>query len=422
MTGTECSREGRVLVAVDVAKHEHVVAIEFADKTTKRLRVKNRRSDLEGLDQILQPHKQEVQFGLEPTCSYHRNISYFFKSRGYDVRGISTLVLARTREALHNSWDKNDPKDTDVILYLLRQGLVQTLIEPAIEGHNHLQELSKTHAQIVQRKSKIQHSILNHYLPIYFPEGHVFFRGSKTRWFSRVLKHFPVPSTVTKYSFDEFLALASPIVGRVAFKHSLIKDFYDLALKSIGLPAEETSYEVKMFRYAVEEHDRLTQKLLDLELEIERILGEELDYKILKSIPGVGPLIAMTILAEAGNLRRFKHEKQFLKYCGLNLSTEQSGMHRGSSKLSKRGNSRMRCVLWQAARAAINTKNENSIKQKFDRYVKASPKNADLKRKARTACAAKVARMAFGLIKKSEMYRSHLDRTPQADEPMGNRC
>src|SRR5262249_52782669 len=151
------------------------------------------------------------------------------------------------------------------------------------------------------------------------------------------------------------------------------------------------------------------------EQEIERLMGENFHYKILKSVPGIGPLIAMTILAEAGDLRRFQHEKQFLKYCGLNLSTEQSGTYRGSSRLSKRGNSRLRCVLWQAARAAINMKNENSIKQKFNRYVKASPKNADLKRKARAACAAKVGRIAFGLIKKNELYRSHLDRTIQAE-------
>ena len=39
----------------------------------------------------------------------------------------------------------------------------------------------------------------------------------------------------------------------------------------------------------------------------------------------IGPIIAMTILAEAGDLRRFRHHRQFLKFCGLDLATHQSG-------------------------------------------------------------------------------------------------
>jgi len=37
---------------------------------------------------------------------------------------------------------------------------------------------------------------------------------------------------------------------------------------------------------------------------------------------------------------------QFLKFCGLDLSTQQSGQHRGQTQLSKFGNARLR---WRAA-------------------------------------------------------------------------
>jgi transposase len=40
------------------------------------------------------------------------------------------------------------------------------------------------------------------------------------------------------------------------------------------------------------------------------------------TVPGVGPLTALTILAEAGDLRRFAHYRQFLKFCGMSLSTQ----------------------------------------------------------------------------------------------------
>lgn len=411
MTRPQDKREESILVAIDIAKHEHVVLFKLPDGSRQKLRLKNRREDFEQFSTQLKQYGLPVRVGLEPTCSFHRNIAHYLMRQDFEVRGVSTLVAARTREALHNSWDKNDLKDASVILYLLEQGMTQTLSEPFLAGNNHLQELSKTYEQIVRRKTKIQHSILNHYLPIYFPEAHVFFRGSKARWFSRMLKHFPTPSTIEHYSFDEFLEIASPIIGRVPFKHSLIKDYYDVAKKSIGIPVEKDSYEVKMFRYTVEEHERLNQQLHDLQEKIEELLKDNGDYRLLKSIPGVGPLIALTVLAEAGDLRRFKHERQFLKYCGLNLSIEQSGMMKGNARISKRGNPRLRSVFWQAARCAIDVAKENDFQHKYARYVKANPQNADLKRRARTATAAKVARVVFGLIKKNEPYRSDYERT-----------
>ena len=35
------------------------------------------------------------------------------------------LALAGTREAMHNSWDKNDPKDAQMILHPLRTALAK---------------------------------------------------------------------------------------------------------------------------------------------------------------------------------------------------------------------------------------------------------------------------------------------------------
>jgi hypothetical protein len=59
---------------------------------------------------------------------------------------------------------------------------------------------------------------------------------------------------------------------------------------------------------------------------------------------------------------------------------------------------------------------ENGFRRKFDRYIKADPASADLKRKAYTACAAKMARTVYGLIKHEQFYRAyHEDAVPVPD-------
>jgi len=41
------------------------------------------------------------------------------------ARRVSSVAWVRTGDALNDSWDKNDPKDAQVILHMLQIGLVQ---------------------------------------------------------------------------------------------------------------------------------------------------------------------------------------------------------------------------------------------------------------------------------------------------------
>jgi hypothetical protein len=83
---------------------------------------------------------------------------------GFDLKLVSSVALARTREALHNSWDKNDPKDAQVILHMLHIGAVQIFQVPMVAGTNDIQELSKTHDAVSRSKTELWHRILTYYL------------------------------------------------------------------------------------------------------------------------------------------------------------------------------------------------------------------------------------------------------------------
>lgn len=158
-----------------------------------------------------------------------------------------------------------------------------------------------------------------------------------------------------------------------------------------------------MFKIILEEFKLLCQRRKEVENQIDYTLSSNADYQRLKTIPGVGSIIAVTILAEAGDLRRFNHFRQFLKYCGFDLSTHQSGQYIGQTRLSKRGNSQLRCAFWMAATIAIRMR-ENTFRKKYENYIKEDPKNVNLKRKAYVAVAAKMAKIAYILIKNQTDY------------------
>jgi transposase len=391
------------LVAIDIAKSRHEALLETAQGQRRRLVIGNTLPEFKKFADELQPH-HPCEIAIEPTGDYHRPLANFLLREGHHVHFVSSIATSRTREALFNSWDKNDPKDAQVILHLLKNGTTQVFSDPLECGNHDLQELLGTYRQVVDRKTRVYHSLQTHYLPLYFPEAQPFISTPRAEWFLEVLHEAPCPSAVLKRSKKAFVKKFTAAGGRITLRQRLVGDYYEAAKESVGIPVVADSWAVQMFQLTVEQYIRLTKQRRKLEELIHAQLESNTDYQLLRTIPGIGPIIALTVLAEGGDLRRFSHYRKFLNYCGLALSTSQSGTHRGVPQLSKRGNARLRCAFWMAAKAAIMQR-QNGFRRKYDAYVRSNPLDPDLKRKAYTAVAAKVARVAFGLIKSGKEYR-----------------
>ncbi|WP_289009120.1 IS110 family transposase [uncultured Marinobacter sp.] len=394
-----------LLVAIDISKHRHEVLIGVpGKKRRRRMTITNTLDDFQRLVAALSGYGLPVRIGFEATGNYHRALAHYLGQAGFELKLVSSVGLARTREALHNSWDKNDPKDAQIILHMLEIGAVQFFHDPLATGTADIQELSKTHEIVSRSKTELWHRILTHYLPLYFPEAERFHRSSRTDWFLAFLDKYPSPHMISAMSRQAFIADAWQVVGRKVAKERLLSDIYTTAAGSVGLPVGPDSDAVRMFRLVLAEGRSLIRQRNEIEARSVELLSGLPDYQLLTTIPGIGPINAMTILAEAGDLRRFRHHRQFLKFCGMDLATVQSGMVRGQSKISKYGNARLRRTLWMAGQTAA-LKKTNSFRDKFERYISKDRHNAHLRRKAYTAIAAKMARTVHAVVKHGEPYR-----------------
>jgi transposase len=405
MPVVQTTQSSIVLVAIDIAKLRHEVLIEAPGwKSRKRLVLPNTAVEFRRFADYLHGLKHAVRVGFEATGNYHRPLAHFLMGEGFHLELVPSLAVARTREAMHNSWDKNDPKDAQVLLHLLRTGLTQHYHDPLVNQIHDFQELSLTYAQVSLEKTRMQHRLLTHYLPLYFPEIERYYHASRSQWLLELLRAFPTPALITSLAMKDFVEQAWPIAARKISKQRLLEDIYRTSQSSIGLPVEQDSEAVAMFRTVLDEMIHLCKLRQQLEQRAELHLKDNADFLRLQKIPGIGPILALTILAEAGDLRRFGHHRQFLKFCGLDLSTQQSGQFRGTTKLSKYGNARLRCAFWMAATIAVR-QTENSFRDKFERYLRRDPASVDRKRMAYVAVAAKMARVTYGIIKSGTDYR-----------------
>lgn len=285
---------------------------------------------------------------------------------------------------------------------MLKIGATQVYVDPLGAGINDLQELSKTHEVISKAKTQTWHRILTHYLPLYFPEIACFAGNSRSDWFLALIERFPTPDSITTLGREAFTAEAWSLVGRKVSKAP--------ACSSIALPIPGDAAAITMFRMIIAQARSLIQQRNHIEALAETTLVGNQDYELLRQIPGIGPINALTILAEAGDLRRFRRNRQFLKFCGLDLATCQSGAFRGRTKLSKYGNARLRRTFWMAAQVAARQR-DNSFRDKLGRYVAGHAGDAYRRRKAMTALTAKMARVAHAVVKTGTQYRPFIERS-----------
>ena len=117
-------------------------------------------------------------------------------------------------------------------------------------------------------------------------------------------------------------------------------------LAGLPLPDEEKAIVGRL----VDELERNSDQLAKLDM---RIIGEALENPRvvrLMTIPGIGPVIASTVLASIGDISRFETPEKLSCYFGLTPKIRQSGDRPARhGRISKQGNTHARKMLVEAA-------------------------------------------------------------------------
>jgi transposase len=112
----------------------------------------------------------------------------------------------------------------------------------------------------------------------------------------------------------------------------------------------QLDYFINQFRFLKEQRRNLEQVLRNVARKRDRKL-----FKQLQTIPGIGPISAIGIMAEIGDVKRFSHIKKLASYVGLIPRVRQSGETERIGSITYRHNSYLRPLLveasWQAVRA-----------------------------------------------------------------------
>jgi transposase len=121
--------------------------------------------------------------------------------------------------------------------------------------------------------------------------------------------------------------------------------------------------------------------------------------KTIGSLPGVGLLTAVTVLAETNGFELIRNKRQLASYAGLDVKEKQSGTSvKGKPRISKKGNRFLRKAMHLPALAAI--RHDERFKAIFARLVA----KHGIKMKAAVAVQRKLLEMIYTLYKTNKIY------------------
>jgi transposase len=280
--------------AIDLhSNNSFVVVLDENDKPLLEKRLPN---DLEKIILALAPYKDKLQgVAVESTYNWYWLVDGLMTS-GFVLKLVNTTAV-KTYSGLKHSDDKHD---AIWLAHLLRLGILPTGYIYPREART-TRDLLRKRMQLVQQRTKNLLSI--------------------------------------KSFYARYLGLQISTNELYKDAQAFLPD--DPELKAIMTP------NITLFNL-------LTAQIKSIEKSIiKQHFKNSADFALLKSTPGIGDLIAMTVLLEIGDLNRFKSVGNFVSYCRCVSSQHISNNKKKGKGNVKNGNRYLAWAFHEAAHHAM---------------------------------------------------------------------
>jgi len=144
------------------------------------------------------------------------------------------------------------------------------------------------------------------------------------------------------------------------------------------------------------------KQIVAVEKEIKKLVikdkGLYSKIKKIETVQGIGFMTIIKVLTEVNGFLLFKSIRQLVSYAGLDVIESSSGNHKSKTKISKKGNARIRSALYMPALTAIQ--HNKTLKTFYERVNE----GRTIKQQGVVAVMRKLLILIYTLWKKDEEY------------------
>lgn len=310
-------------------------------------------------EKIKKQYNEDCVVIFESTGIYHKPLQTYLDEHDFKYTIISPLLSAKVRKSDIRG-TKTDAKDCASIakVFYLKELRIYTKID---EIYADLKEKSRYYDFLVDemKRWKIEFRRL---LDIIYPGFDRVYDDLYGDFIQTFLLEYSHPEMIRKRRLDT--------IAKFLEKHTCHKEAYCIRQAQIIKEyAENCASGCSSKSYLVNQFDtvihNLNAQIKHLQIVLEEIieLAKTLpNYDSIASIPGIGENLAARILAEIGDISRFNNVSQLVAFSGVDPQIYQSGQVSGLHlRISKKGNKKLRCLLYLAVTCMIKTSRDTSI-------------------------------------------------------------
>ena len=339
-------------IGIDVGKRQHVAAICHEGEREARRAVLRFASDRAGFAQLERWLEREGPVSravLESSGHYHLNLAAALQRRGVPVAVINPLE-SKYFGRRHLQRTKSDPADARTLALLAM--VDQPEIRDVLAGAE-LREAARFAMMLVGEQSRICQRI-HRLVELGFPELEQAYDDPTCVSALALLRTAPTAASAARKRSATLAVLSRPGGGR-RIGPTKAEQIHSLARDTMATPelAGQIAFEMRLL---IAQHDLLEAQIAESEAHLATLLDGEL-VRRLRTIPGCGPAIAATLIAEIGDIRRFSDFDKLVAYIGVHPAERSSG-ERGADPetswhMAKTGNAYLRTALYRMAIVGI---------------------------------------------------------------------
>jgi hypothetical protein len=335
------------IVGIDIGKNHHEASIVSPEgkQIGRSLRFATTHKGADSLMSFIFKNigNSPCVFGMEATGHYWYPIYSFLKAKGYTIYVINPIQSDSLRK-MYIRQTKNDSIDSFLIAEVIRFGQFGTT-SMADENILAMRQLCRYRDSVISSRTEIKLRI-GTIMEQIFPEYEKQFSSLWVSTSMGILEKYLTPENIENAPIDELFEIIKDKSHNRLTRAKAIS-IKEAAADTFGIKIAQDAFSFQL--------KQLIDRMNFLDKQIEALDCQILEYYekfdcYLHSIPGIGMIGAATILAEIGDISRFKNSSSLIAFAGIDPTVRQSGEFNSThNHMSKRGSPYLRHAIFLAA-------------------------------------------------------------------------
>ena len=387
------------VLAIDVAKGKSMVSLisSYGEVLIEPYEINHSINDFSNLlNRIKKKKLDNISVIMESTGIYHRPIERFFLENNFKVIVINALYSKMYKRNLRKT--KTDKLDCISLSELFFTTNFKEYIKPD-DIYLNMNALSRQYHALDELCVNLKNRYKN-LVYLCFPEYELIFKN-------KLIYSDLALSFIEKYPHADIISntridALQNFFKKNGFRHwkkkpTTIKDYATNSYPSVSKDDEITSSLSQLARLI-----NIYQKEIEtIKYKIIFLSKKTKYFESINSIFGIGEFTTSLIIAELGDINRFRNIKELTAYCGLDPSIKQSGKSINvKGPISKTGNKYLRKILFVSILNILSISRKCHIENDIENYYRKKRNEGKHHYVATIACTTKLLRQIFVLCKK----------------------